>query len=730
MIRFLALLLVMAFPAAAETARVFSGEHEGFTRLVVELPQSGAWTVGRTPMGYAFATNASSLTGYDLTRVWDRIPRTRLQALRADPETGVLQLTLACPCHVFPFEYRPDMVVLDIKDGPPPPGSSFETAFTGSVDPGLAEAAEAMPLPFSLPKPETAEVPGTYDWLERTKAEGPTTASASATLDMASGAMSLQPLRDELLEQISRGATVGVVDMVLPGPPPDAPEHIGDDLPWSQIRIGEMPGMTVGENRPPEGMTAEGGACIADETLNLPAWGLDRPALDLLSEARSGLYGEFDRVEADAVMQSIRLHLYLGFGAEALQIATLIESDAASEDVRTYVSMARLIDGESDPSTPFVGMLGCDGAAALWSALAQDRLPPGAQVNVEAIVRSFVALPSHLRRALGPGLAEKLLQRGDTDFARIVRDSIQRSPDSTVAEVALLDAKAELQADRNDTARDFAQASVAEGSQSVDALLALVEAHFRDAEPLSPEIASALVAFQREAATGQKAPALQRALVLALALSDQTPAAFAFVEEAGLEVPDLWQVAHQRANDDDFLRHAVLAPDQPPPPVKAEVALAVATRLVDLGFADAALAWLGPVGGNDPDPARRVAARAELLRGDARETLALLGALDAPEDQALRAKALVQLDRIEPARVAYEAAGLPDEAARLLPWEADWPRVQNEGTETWAVAAGVATMPPREETGPLARGTALVEESAAARAALDALLSTVPAPSP
>lgn len=730
MIRVLALLLAMALPATAETARVFSGEHADFTRLVVELPQSGDWTVGRTPMGYAFATNAASLTGYDLTRVWDRIPRTRLQALRADPETGVLQLTLACPCHVFPFEYRPGMVVLDIKDGPPPPGSSFETAFAGFVDPDLVDGQAAATLPLNLPRSQTAAPPGTYDWLARTDAGGPAATPDVASLPMASGAVSLQPLRDELLEQISRGATVGVVDMVLPGPPPDAPEHMGDDLPWSQIRIGEMPGMIVGENRPPEGMTAQGGVCIADETVNLPAWGLDRPAIDLLSEARSGLYGEFDRVEPEAVMQSIRLHLYLGFGAEAAQIATLIEADAAPEGLRAYVSMARLMDGESDPSTPFVGMLGCDGAAALWSALAQDRLPPGPQVNVAAIVRNFVALPPHLRRSLGPGLAEKLLQRGDADFARMVRDAIQRSPDSTVAEVALLDAKAELQADRNDSARDFAQASVAEGTDSAEALLALVEAHFRDAEPLSPEIASALFAFQREAATGPNAPELERALVLALALSDQTPAAFAFVEEAGIEVPDLWQVAQQRATDDDFLRHAVLAPDQTPPQVKSGVALAVATRLVDLGFSDAALAWLGPVGENDPDPVRRVAARAELLRGDARETLALLGNLDAPEDQALRARALVQLGRIEPARVAYEAAGLPDEAARLLPWEADWPRLQDQGTEPWAVAAAVATLPPREETGPLARGTALVEESAAARAALDALLSTVPAPSP
>ena len=55
MIRFLAIMTISAGGAAAETARVYSGEHADFTRLVIELPAQGDWTLGRTPMGYAFA---------------------------------------------------------------------------------------------------------------------------------------------------------------------------------------------------------------------------------------------------------------------------------------------------------------------------------------------------------------------------------------------------------------------------------------------------------------------------------------------------------------------------------------------------------------------------------------------------------------------------------------------------------------------------------------------------
>ncbi|AZL59449.1 hypothetical protein EI545_11710 [Tabrizicola piscis] len=549
-------------------------------------------------------------------------------------------------------------------------------------------------------------------------------------MPLATGNRSLGPLRDELLEQISRGASQGVVDMVLPGRPPDVPANDVEDLPWSHIRIGDMPGVAIGTPQPAEGTSTDGAACLADTVVDLSAWGGDRPALDLLSEARLGLFAEFDRVDTDAVMQSVRLHLYLGFGVEALQIADLLADSEAPEDLQVYLSMARLMDGQNDPETPFGDMLGCEGAVALWAALARDRLPSGPAVNVDAIVRSFVGLPPHLRRNLGPDLSEKLLQRGDADAARIIRDAIQRSPDSSEAEVALLDAKADLQADRNDSARDHAERSIETGASTVEGLLALVEGHFRDAEPLSPDVAAALLAFQREAATDEEAKALQRGLILALALSDQTPAAFARAEEFRSVLPDLWQVAQQRATDDDFLRQAVLTPEADPPPAKPEVALAIATRLVDLGFADPALVWLGPVAANDSDQRRRVAARAEMLRGDARAALELLGTLSDPEDEGLRAKALVQLGRLQPARAAYEAAGLPEEAARLVPWQADWPKVQDEGPAPWSAAASVATGPTPVETGPLARGAALVEESATARAALEAFLSSVAGPSP
>ncbi|MBA3910405.1 MAG: hypothetical protein C0524_11105 [Rhodobacter sp.] len=716
MIRILAALTLIACPAAAETARVISGEHADFTRLVVEMPTADSWTVGRTAMGYAFATGADSQPAYDLSRVWQRIPRSRLQALRADPDTGVLQLTLACPCYVLPFEYRPGVIVLDIKDGPAPGGSAFEAPFSSTEIAGT----EALP---------PAIAPAVYDWLAAARAPAAVDDSLSMPLPLHTGSVSLDPLRAKLLEQISRGAADGFVEMKLPDKPGKGKVAVASDLPWARISIGEVPGIGLADPDRARDMVAEGVACVPDATIALQDWGAGRPTLDLLVEARSGLYGEFDAVAPEAVLKAIRLHLYLGFGAEAAQYAALIEGEGQTGDLKIYLSMARLIDGMTDPETPFAGMLGCDGTAALWAALAYTRLPQGRAVNTDAILRSFLALPPHMRVTLGPGLAEKLLERGDTDAARMVRDALERTPDVPSDTVSLLDATADLRADRPDAARAHAEAAIAEGGETVDGLVALVEAYFLKAEPLSPEVVDSLRALQGPKGLGEATGPQQRALVLALALSGQTDDAFKQAAVFGPATPGLWRVAYLLASDDAFLRHAVLPEGGEVPDATPEVKLGVAKRLANLGFADAALAWLGPVSPADTAEWRRLAARAELARGDAGRAIALLDGLAEPQDEGLRAAALVQLGALALARKSYAAAGLTEEALRIVAWEKDWTNLQANGPPKWSAAAAAASAVTPVEAGPLARGSALLEGSTEARSAIDALLSSVPAPS-
>lgn len=711
MIRVLLLLLALAAPAAAQTARVFSGEHDGFTRLVIELPTPVAWTLGRTETGYGFATLADEQPLFDLTAVWQRIPRTRLDSLVADPQGGALVLGLACDCHVFPFEYRPGVVVLDIKPGPAPEASAFEAPFAGRA------------LQLAVGKTDT---PAAYDWLADPKAAAVAGSGVTLPLPLDTGAVSLEPLRDELLKQIARGAAEGIVDMELPGKPPKPAEVDHATLPWSTIRIGEVPGVVVtdaADGRPP----AETG-CADPALLDLPTWGGNAPPADSLAEARAGLYGEFDAPQPEAIRRAVRRLLYLGFGAEALQTVKLIGDGPPDTEQRLFRSMALLVDGLGDPQTPFSDMLECDGPAALWAALAHDRLPSGSGVNRDAILQAFLALPAHLRRHLGPTLAEKFLARDDAEAARMIRDVIERTPEVDQAMIALLDARTDLQGDDPEAAQVHAATALALGGDQVAGLVALVEAHVRTLDPLDAGTVAALLALRGETEGTPEGAAVSRAVVLALALSGQTAAAFGDPGAAGQVVAELWRVVADRATDDDFLVQAVLSVPAPAPAVSAETGQAVAKRLLALGFPDAALIWLGPVARDDPPERLLLAAKAALKIGDARATIALTEGLEDAEAEGLRAEAMVQLGDLAGAEKALAASGDTKAVARLGPWKGDWAGLDPALPAPWLqTAESVTAISAEDAAGPLGRGGQAIEASMASRAAIEALLASVAA---
>lgn len=717
MTRLLAFLLALAGPAGAETALVYSGEHGAFTRLVVELPAASEWTVGRTPAGYAFAVKQAGQPDYDMSRVWDRISRTRAAALKIDPESGALLLSLGCDCHVFPFEYRPGAIVLDIKPGPAPAGSVFEADFQGAPD-------------LASDTPSATETgAAAYNWLNVPQRSA-ALPRQDFPLPLPTGAVSLDPLRDELLEQIARGAADGLVEMTLPSPEVSSEEDTaGKELPWSHVLLGEHPGIVVTDPDafiPGAGTTA---TCPDDKLLDVAAWGGEGAPLDLLAAARSDIFGEFDVADPDAVLRSVRAHLYLGFGAEASQLAGLAPAGQEEEVLGLYRSMARIVDGETDPATPFATMLDCDGPAALWAALARDRLPPGQGMNRDAVLRSYLALPPHLRAHLGSGLAEKFLALDDSDAVRTIRDAMERTPNIDAATVALLDAESELHQGNSDAARVHAEEVVSLEGDTPDGLVALVEAHFGTLEPIGPEVAEALISGRREIGDGKLAAEVDRAIVLALALSGQTEAAFATEAAKGETLVDLWQVVDHLATNDEFLRHAVLPAGSKPPDVPADLSLMVSRRLLTLGFPDASLTWLGPVGPADAPDRRFLAAEALLDTGDAATAVDLLAGLAGPEVAAVRAEALLAAGDLAAAREALEANGQPDAASRTSLWQEDWSSLYPTTPEVWQSAAELTQpLEPDADAGPIGRGTQAVESSAEARAAIEALLGSVAQP--
>lgn len=474
-------------------------------------------------------------------------------------------------------------------------------------------------------------------------------------------------------------------------------------------------------------MQPDGSACQPDATLAIGDWGTDEPASVQLANARAGLLSEFDVPDPEAVKHTMRAHLFLGFGAEAIQYAAFLDPQPADDDLRLYADMARIIDGLENPSSAFSPMLNCDGPAALWAALLHTRLPTGPGVNPAAIVRSFAALPPHLRNHLGPELAEKLLDRGNAEEARMIRDAMARTPWVAAEEIELMEAKADLSHGNLDVAATRADAAIAGGADGIEAVLTLVEVAFRKGEPVTPELAEMARSFLNETKGSERESSVRRALVLALGLSGQTSAAMEEVTHLPLVVSELWQVVSARANDDSFLEFAVVPAGSLPPQTVPAVATMVADRLVSLGFAEAALVWLGPVD-DTADPERRIiAARAEQARGDARRALALLQGLDGTVVESLRAEALVQLGTLDVAAAALRTAGDDEAAGRLMTWQRNWARLAEDGPAAWQTAAGFAVADRPAETGLLAQGEALLADSQSARQAVTDLLAAVAA---
>ena len=135
--------LALSVPAAdAEIIPVRSGEHEDFTRLVVDLPERTKWEFGRNSAGYELRVPGKGIV-FDLAGVFARIPRTRLADLETGKAEGSLALGVTCDCHAMVSESRSGSIIIDIRQGPAPESSPFELQL---AEAGGGAAAKATPL--------------------------------------------------------------------------------------------------------------------------------------------------------------------------------------------------------------------------------------------------------------------------------------------------------------------------------------------------------------------------------------------------------------------------------------------------------------------------------------------------------------------------------------------------------------------------------------------------------
>jgi hypothetical protein len=732
----LCLWFVWATAALAAPVQVKAGEHNGFTRLVVDYGKAVQWQVGRTEDGYELRVEGAQ-PDYDFTDSFKTIGTSRLVSLWADPDTGVMRIGVACACHAIPFEFRSGIIVMDLRNGPPPKGSSFE------------ERLPALPKKPLQPEvsPPMADGPG-FDWRK----------DAIATLSGRNIANTPQPavaeppkpspldaLRNTLIGQISQGASQGLIEIAplrlpkteavladtgehqTPDPAPKAPPHPEKEFSAVRSALGELPAVSISKGAPQhQNLGAKGENCLKSDALDVAGWRGEAAVADEMQRATQDIIGEFDRVDLEALKKAVEFYLSVGFGAEAEQLMKAFPSDLP--EVPMWQALAALVDGQVESNGYFNGQMGCDSPAALWAILENDQIAKGDFINNGAAYFAFSELPIDLRRSLGPSLAERFLAIGDEAMATKVRAAILRAPGEAGPDIGLMDAAIDMHGGQTAEAEQKLQKIVDDsGPSSGDALVALIEAKVSQNLPVDKDLVEILAAMVQERDSTTQAAPTRRALILAEAASGDFSQALKGAEAQPELSSTIWRLLSRLGSDDQILSHAVLPQNSPPPTVEPETRLKLVSRLFDLGLPEAARQWIT----NEAQIEPLLLAKIDLAQRDATAAIRLLATQEGPDARALQATALQQLGDNTEAAKAFAEIGKTDSALQASSHAQDWQDLRQNGSGNWQALAEAATSASASaelESAPLSYGNALLGQTAATRDAVQALLQQVALP--
>ncbi|WP_051927571.1 hypothetical protein [Ruegeria halocynthiae] len=708
-IAFLALFLTAAATGGvAQEVTVRSGEHDGYTRLVAQVPQGTEWAVTQTKNGARLQVALDDVV-FQTGSIFQRLTQNRLAAVSQVNPGAALEMEFGCDCAASAFLFKDTMIVVDIAPG---------TA--------LPPISKDIP-PLTLPKAARVEKPLI-----------PTHPLDPLTLPLLG--LNARGFEEQLSTRLLQGADRDIVDLnIAPaGPRASVDDHSLFIPPGAELNINVTsvlddlngllgPDIPQLEKRPP---------CVSSAELGFDKWTDNRPFLEQVSALRSGLFHEFDTIDKARALQLAKLYAYSGFGAEALRALDLLK--VQSEDTSRVAAIAQILDDTRlTAPNPFAGLQRCESDSALWATLTEGHLQEDA--NLTAIEQSFARLPDHLRRYIGPTLAEILVNRQEIEAARRVLRSVDRV--ETQTSPSAVQAKAKVATAEGDAPRTEAllKEVITTSDAALEAPLALarlVDKRWLDRGAVSPQELGLAASYTVEFRRSEIGPQMLRTHAVALSLANEHDAALNLAGElpenadSAETLNRVMLVLTERADDTTFLRRALSLPKKHIQGLTTDTAIAVADRLASLGFSKSVL----KLARRPQDKLRRGArarlrARAALL--DQRPHQAMLELADDPSDKAvqLRATAMQAVGDFRAAGDLMRITGDPDAANRLF-WLADLPDEADPNTDTKFSQVVQATQslsraPSRQAQKPLADAASLLQDSADTRQRIGELLATL-----
>jgi len=726
----LTMMLMLPSLTMAQTVNVLSGDHPGFSRLVLYLPEAMGFTLSQTQAGAQLKLETPGLN-FDTSDVFRRIDTARIASVTPLSGQSGLALRFNCDCEAQAFLDNGSLLVIDVT--PKDPNA-----------PQSADVSRQVPRPPTTQNaemPRTGVIPLFTPTLGPLRQVDPPQVLTRETPVTPTPEVSIGAVEAQLLTQIGRAATQGLLSV----DPDIRPNAMPDTMPTPE------PGVTLGDlarhsnvattnslMRPTQPdlqshQTAAGHACVADGRLALRNWGDDTPIYSQISALRSRLFGEFDRIDMRAAQDITKVYLHFGFGAEAMHAQTLT-GEAPDPVLR---AIADVFDRGVARDATFEGQTECDTDAALWSVLASDGLDPGATVSREALLRGFDRLPTHLQDLLGPIASRKLTASGHTDIADALIRRLDRTREEPSDQTIMATAELDLSQGRVEAAKPALEEVVnANVEDSPEALVRLIDTLVSEGHPIAPNLLTLAGSYLEEHEDGDLGPDLHR--VLALAFADAGEYANAFGERDQLIsarqgpsitlTDQIFGFLTKAARDAEFLQHASREAPQWAARLTPERGNQVAERLLGLGFSDLGLRFLQPAAdGLIARDRRLLRAKAHLMADRALEAEEQLIGMAGDDADLIRAEARLAQSDFAAAEALFAALGETDRALTAAWLAGNWSSVAEDTAQPFAPAAQLALDPGTGDAEPLpelARNNALVSESATARQTLRDLLAS------
>lgn len=773
--RLIAALYSVAFACSvnAQTVEVRSGQHDGFIRLIVDLPERVDVKIENWREEATVTLPGRKFT-FETSRVFDRISRDDIREVISGDGDAKLTLKLGCNCEVSSFWHGKSLLVLDVKE-------------TDTILPSVAEMMAPMPDDDSLMAvPEQQREPEENRRL--TIQQGTVSLAASlakTTLNSESDAQITtdpqpQPLaseetatseplarevREHLVTQLGRAATQGLISprssIVPPAKKQPKPATMSEeeptaeeDLPPSAGNINLRAQSSIDRDFLAAIQGGMGGlsapTCVDREVLAINSWGRDAPFAQQVGLLRKDLVGEFDQQNTDAVIKLAQLYLYFGFGAEARQ--TLSTAPEMHEQAEIYIALSSIMEDGSAPSgSALANQLHCDGPSALWSILSYAALPQDTQINSDAALRAFGALPRQLRSHLGPILSRRFLEAGHKKSADNVIRMLNRNEETVTAGANLVEAEIDRAEGENAKAMEGMEEVVASNTEiSAQALIELIDTSLQSGSMVSFDHAILAGAYLQQNRDGALKDDLARVYLIGLAASgafdqsyeERLRLASSLPQEVLQSVDsEMLNQLTQSADEITFLRHVFTGPPMDRSQIDMKVSNDVAARLIGIGFTDPAREFIAQdVGGRLERERKILRARIALLEGRPKQAEADLVDVEGNDADLLRAEARSMSGDHLAAADTYAALGDQQNSVRQAWLAEDWNRLLQ--AEESALSSGAAlallndggsqdgTNEDQDENTDrvLSKNRSLIQQSSSARETIQDVLASNPSP--